>query len=81
MPEWQRAPSCVLTAGWRSQPDPTGESSMTTAKLLARYSAIWGALERLRYRRTTTRDAISGGSASGRQALMLPRSPSALRID
>ena len=24
---------------------------MTTAKLLARYSAIWGALERLRYRR------------------------------
>jgi hypothetical protein len=39
-----------LESGWRLQPDPTGESSMTTANPLARYSAIWGrARERLRY--------------------------------
>jgi len=35
--------------GCCQQPDPTDESSMTTAKPLARYGAIWGALrERLR---------------------------------
>src|SRR5262249_19671018 len=30
----------LLESGWRSQPDPTGESSMTTAKPLARYGAM-----------------------------------------
>jgi hypothetical protein len=39
-----------LESGWCSQPDPNGESSMTTANPLARYSAIWGrARERVRY--------------------------------
>jgi hypothetical protein len=33
-----------LESGWSSQPDPNGESSMTTAKPLARYRAIDGAL-------------------------------------
>src|SRR5712691_1502275 len=32
-----------LESGWCSQPDVTGESSMTTAKPLAR-TALWGAL-------------------------------------
>jgi hypothetical protein len=31
-------------SGWCQQPDLTGELSMTTAKPLARYSAIEGAL-------------------------------------
>jgi hypothetical protein len=33
-----------LESGWCSQPDPTGEPPMTTAKPLARYRAIGGAL-------------------------------------
>ena len=41
-------------SGWSSQPDPTGDSPVTTAKPLARYSAIWGrARERLCYPRAT----------------------------
>lgn len=32
-----------LESGWCQQPDPTGESSMTTAKPPARYGAVWGA--------------------------------------
>jgi hypothetical protein len=43
-----------LESGWSQQPDPTGESSLTTAKPLARYNAMGGALrEQLRYRRAT----------------------------
>src|SRR5262245_35122087 len=42
-----------LESGWRSQPDPTGESSMTTAKPLARYGAMGRARDRLRFRRAT----------------------------
>jgi hypothetical protein len=38
-----------LESGWCSQPDPTGESSMTTANPIARYSAIGRARERVRY--------------------------------
>jgi len=43
-----------LESGWSQQPDPTGDSSLTTARPLARYNAMGGALrEQLRYRRAT----------------------------
>ena len=39
----RRSGSSGDESGWCQQPDPTGESSMTTAKPPARYGAIGGA--------------------------------------
>jgi hypothetical protein len=63
---------------WCSQPDPTGESSVTTAKPLARYSAIWGrASDRLCHRRATpssgTRPLLASRGREYTRRLLLPR--------
>ena len=62
-----------LGSGWCSQPDPTGDPPMTTAKPLARYGAMGRARERLRYRRATPPPGTRPAKALNSQSFQLAR--------